>query len=144
MPTMQVFLMCIWIVLISFQKHFRLMVTLGTNYGKRSNNQPLPFIKPFSYLAEINYSTFSFNASIQLEGNGNQNKYSSFYGEGETSSYNLLNLNLWNIFYIKTNKVVLKYGIENILDTTYSTFADWNNIPRKGRNMYVNLSYLIP
>ena len=127
-----------------FSKTFSVNGTVGYNYGKGSNNEPLPLIKPFSYLAEINYSTPRFNAAIQLEGNGNQSKYSSFYGEDETPQYAILNLNLGNIFYIREHKVVLKYGIENLLDTYYSTYADWNNIPRQGRNMYINLSYLIP
>ena len=79
-----------------------------------------------------------------MSGNGNQSKYSSFYGEDETPSYAVLNLNLSNIFYIKSYKVVVKYGVENILDTNYSTYADWNNIARQGRNFYINLSYIIP
>src|SRR5690606_13002293 len=53
--------------------------TIGYNYGKGSNNEPLPLIKPFSYLAEVNYSTPGFNATIQFEGNGTQSRYSSFY-----------------------------------------------------------------
>ena len=124
-------------------KAFSVNGTVGYNHGKGSNNEPLQLIKPFSYVAEINYNTSKFNAAFQLEGNGNQSKYSSFYGEDETPSYAVLNLNLGNIFYIKSHKVVVKYGVENILDTNYSTYADWNNIARQGRNMYVNVSYLI-
>jgi iron complex outermembrane recepter protein len=124
-------------------KAFSVNGTVGYNHGKGSNNEPLPLIKPFSYVAEINYNTSKFNAVFQLEGNGNQSKYSSFYGEDETPSYAVLNLNLGNIFYIKSHKVVVKYGVENILDTNYSTYADWNNIARQGRNMYMNVSYLI-
>ncbi|OBX25605.1 iron complex outermembrane receptor protein [Gelidibacter algens] len=117
--------------------------TVGYNYGSGSNNKNLPLIKPISYLAEVNYSAKQFNAAIQLEGNGNQSHYSSFYGEDETPSYAVLNLNLGNEMTIQDNKFVLKYGIENILDTTYSTYADWNNIPRQGRNFYMNMSYII-
>lgn len=117
--------------------------TVGYNYGKGSNNENLPFIKPFSYLAEVNYSRDKFNAALQLNGNGNQTNYSSYYGENETASYAVLNLNLGNIFYIKENKMILKYGVENILDTNYSTYADWNNIPRQGRNFYMNVSYVM-
>ena len=80
---------------------------------------------------------------MQLEGNGNQSDYSSFYGEDETPAYAILNLNLGNIFYLKSNKLVLKYGVENILDANYSTYADWNNISRQGRNFYLNASYII-
>ncbi|WP_308993157.1 TonB-dependent receptor [Mariniflexile litorale] len=126
-----------------FSKTFSVNGTVGYNYGTGSNDVSLPLIKPFSYLAEINYSTPLFNAAIQLEGNGNQSKYSHFYGEDETPQYAILNLNLGNILYIKEHKLVLKYGIENILDANYSTYADWNNIPRQGRNIYINLSYLI-
>lgn len=95
-------------------------------------------------MAEVNYSTAKFNAALQLEGNGNQTKYSPFYGEDETPSYAVLNLNLGNVTYINSNKLIFKYGVENILDTNYSSFADWNNIPRQGRNFYLNVSILIP
>jgi iron complex outermembrane receptor protein len=117
--------------------------TIGYNYGKGSNDENLPFIKPFSYIAEINYSREFFNAAIQLNGNGNQTHYGSYYGENETPAFAILNLNLGNMFYIKQNKMILKYGIENILDTNYSTFADWNNIPNPGRNFYMNASFVV-
>ncbi|WP_136481466.1 TonB-dependent receptor plug domain-containing protein [Cognatitamlana onchidii] len=114
--------------------------SIGYNHGSGSNKKNLPLIKPFSYLAEVNYNKPKFNAALQLEGNGNQSKYSPFYGENETPAYAILNVNFGNIVYFKTTNVIFKYGIENILDTNYSTFADWNNIPRQGRNFYINTS----
>ena len=117
--------------------------TIGYNYGKGSDGKNLPLIKPLSYLAEINYSRPLFNAAIQLEGNGNQSEYSSFYGEDETPAYAVLNFNLGNVLNLDNHKFVLKYGIENILDTNYSSYADWRNIPRKGRNFYLNASYIL-
>jgi len=117
--------------------------SLGYNYGKGSNNKNLPLIKPISYLAELNYNIKTFNAALQIEGNGNQSKYSSFYGEDETPKYAALNLNLGTVFYADNNKVVLKYGVDNILDADYSTYADWNNISRQGRNFYVNMSFVL-
>ncbi|WP_027124747.1 TonB-dependent receptor plug domain-containing protein [Gelidibacter mesophilus] len=126
-----------------FSNALSVNATLGYNYGNGSNNENLPFIKPISYVAELNYALPKFNAALQLEGNGNQSRYSSFYGEDETSGYGILNLNLGNELTLNANKVVLKYGIENILDKNYSTYADWNNISRQGRNCYLNLSYVI-
>ncbi|WP_417238652.1 TonB-dependent receptor [Bizionia sp.] len=116
--------------------------TLGYNYGSGSNGENLPLIKPFSYVAEIAYNLTTFNVALQLEGNGNQSRYSSYYGEDNTSAYAVLNLNLGNILYVKNNKMIFKYGVENILDANYSTYADWNNIPRQGRNFYANVSYV--
>ena len=123
-------------------ERFAINGTVGYNYGKGNDGENLPLIKPFSYFAEFNYNTPKFNAALQLDGNGNQSNYSSKYGENETADYAILNLNLGNVFHNKLGKTVLKYGIENILDTEYSTYADWNNFPRQGRNFYVNLSYL--
>lgn len=123
--------------------HFSFNGTLGYNYGEGSNKQNLPLIKPFSYLGEINYSASKFNAALQVQGNGNQSHYSSFYGEDETPAFTIVNFNLGNALRIDNNQLVLKYGIENILDKKYSTFADWNNISRQGRNFYLNVSYVI-
>lgn len=39
--------------------------------------------------------------------------------------------------------MIIKTCIENHLKKNYSTYADWNNIPRMERNMYVNLNYLL-
>ncbi|GGW58912.1 iron complex outermembrane receptor protein [Winogradskyella epiphytica] len=119
---------------------FAINATVGYNYGKGNDGENLPLVKPFSYFAEFNYYTSKFNAALQLDGNGNQSNFSSQYGENETAAYAILNLNFGNAFYGKLGKTILKYGIENILDANYSTYADWNNFPRQGRNFYINLS----
>ncbi|EGV43954.1 TonB-dependent receptor [Bizionia argentinensis JUB59] len=125
-----------------FTEKLSLNATVGYNYGSGSNGENLPLIKPFSYVAEVAYYTTKFNAALQLEGNGNQSRYSSFYGEDNTAEYAVLNLNLGNIIHWNSNRIIFKYGIENILDAEYSTYADWNNIPRQGRNFYMNVSYV--
>jgi iron complex outermembrane receptor protein len=30
-------------------------------------------------------------------------------------------------------------GMENVWDTLYTTYSDWNKIPRMGRNVFLNL-----
>ncbi|MFD2550599.1 TonB-dependent receptor plug domain-containing protein [Bizionia sediminis] len=126
----------------NFTKKLSANATIGYNYGYGSNDENLPLIKPLSYLVEVAYNTTKFNAALQLEGNGNQSNYSSFYGEDETPAYGVLNLNLGNVVQINNQRMIFKYGVENILDTNYSTYADWNNIPRQGRNFYANVSYV--
>ena len=32
-------------------------------------------------------------------------------------------------------------GVENLFDKQYATYADWNHIPQKGRNIYMNLTF---
>lgn len=120
-----------------------LYTAIGFNYGQGSNGANLPLISPLSYQIQVSYKLPTFNAAIQLKGNVEQTSYSPTYGEDKTPSFAILNLTMGNQFYIKEHETVLKYGIENILDTTYSTYADWNNIPRQGRNFFVNLSYIL-
>ncbi len=122
---------------------FAINTSIGYNYGKGDSNQNLPLIRPFSYLAELNYMHKSFSSSLQLKGDGNQTNYSANYGEDLTPSYSIMNFNLGNRFEFKDTSIILKMGIENIFDKNYSTYADWNNFPRQGRNFYINLSYLM-
>ncbi|WP_066223465.1 TonB-dependent receptor [Formosa haliotis] len=125
-----------------FTERLSINASIGYNYGSSNTGENLPLIKPFSYLGEINYKTEKFNVAVQVDGNGNQSRYSSYFGESETADYAILNLNFGNVIDFKSNSFILKYGVENVLDAYYSTYADWNNIPRQGRNFYANISYI--
>ncbi len=124
----------------NFSKSFSINGTFGYNYGKGSNDKNLPLIRPVSYVLELNYQKKRFNAALQIEGNATQHNFGGFYGENKTPSFTVINLNFGNLFIHKKGKTILKYGIDNLLDLNYSTFADWNNIPRQGRNIYLNIS----
>ena len=76
-----------------------------------------------------------------VQGNATQTQYSPFYGEDRTSDYAILNLATSYLFAIDGSKLNVRAGIENILDTYYSTFSDWNNIPRKGRNFFLSVNF---
>jgi len=117
--------------------------SVGYNYGKDSNKNNLPLISPITYLAELNYSISKFNAALELNGNASQTNYSHEYGEDKTPAFAIINLNLGSNFSLKNGQLILKYGVENVLDKNYSTYADWNNISRQGRNFYMNASYII-
>jgi len=112
---------------------------LVCSYGKDNKKENLPFISPLRYLASLNYKKDNFSSEIGVQGNAVQTQYSPFYGEDRTPDYAILNFASGYSFHIDKSKWSAKAGIENILDTYYSTFSDWNNIPRKGRNFFLNL-----
>ena len=116
---------------------------IGYNLGNDNNGNNLPLISPFVYRASLHYKKNLFDADINLDGAGKQTNYSSYFGENETESYAVLNASASYNFYFGSQKLYVKAGVENIFDTNYSTYADWNNIPRMGRNGYINISYLI-
>ncbi|CAM4034861.1 TonB-dependent receptor [Flavobacterium weaverense] len=124
-----------------FDSHFKAKGQLVYNYGKDLENQNLPFISPLRYSTALNYKKDRFSAEIMIQGNATQTQYSPFYGEDRTPDYAILNLTSSYLFAINESKLNVRAGIENVLDTYYSTFSDWNNIPRKGRNFFLNVTF---
>ncbi|RZJ35686.1 MAG: TonB-dependent receptor [Flavobacterium sp.] len=107
--------------------------------GFDENNVGLPFISPLRYSGAVNYKKRRFSAEVVVEGNAVQDEFSPTYGEDRTPAYAILGLSSGYSYSIGRSKYVLKAGVENLLDAYYSTYSDWNDIPRKGRNFFVNL-----
>lgn len=109
--------------------------------GKDNHNDGLPFMSPFAYKTSLLYRNGRFNLQITLLGNTTQTEFNSFHGEDKTPSYAIVNCNAGYKFYIEKTSLSLNAGIENIFDKNYSTFSDWRNIPRMGRNIYLNIIF---
>lgn len=125
---------------IKFSRQLKWNSQLVYSRGKDFNNVNLPFISPISYSTSIAYSKEKFSSEIVVHGNAKHTNFGAIYGEDKTPDYGIINANLGHKFNINKNKLITKFGIENILDTYYSTYSDWNNFPRQGRNFFVNLS----
>jgi outer membrane receptor protein involved in Fe transport len=63
--------------------------------------------------------------------------YAAKYGETLTAAWIVFNLSAQ----YSLGNITIRTGIENLFDRLYSTYADWNEIPQKGRNIYINLSF---
>ena len=100
-----------------------------------------PFISPLRYSSSLDYRKGNFSSAIAVQGNATQTQFSPFYGEDRTPAYAILNFDAGYSFAFENVKCNVKAGIENIFDTYYSTFSDWNNIPRKGRNFFLNVAF---
>lgn len=113
------------------------------SYGKGSDGNNLPFISPFRYSMVLNYSKSNFVSQITANGNAKHNNFAPFYGENKTNDYIILGLSTGYSFWFEKTTLNLRAGVENIFDRFYTTFADWNNIPRMGRNIYLNIEFLL-
>jgi len=122
-----------------FLKYFHWLNHLGYSLGQDNNNNPLPLIAPFSYSTSLDYVNKKFSAGVDLQGATKQVNYSAEYREDLTPAYFIVNTSVGYDFTFGHVAPAVKIGIENLLDRKYSTYADWNNIPRKGRNVYINL-----
>jgi len=124
-----------------FSTDFKWKGELVYSYGKDFEKQNLPFISPLRYSSSLNYKKGKFTSEIAVQGNATQTQYSPFYGEDRTPAYAILNFDTGYSFAFEKVKCNVKAGIENIFDTYYSTFSDWNNIPRKGRDFFLNVAF---
>lgn len=124
-----------------FSSDFKWKGQLVYSYGKDFEGQNLPFISPLRYFSSLDYKKGKLSSKIAVQGNATQMQYSPFYGEDRTPAYAILNFDSGYSFAFEKVKYNVKMGIENIFDTYYSTFSDWNNIPRKGRNFFLNVAF---
>ncbi len=118
-----------------FEWNNRISYSLGRDREKNT----IPLIAPLMYSSKIIFKKNEWVSELGINGAGKKNKYSSEYGEGKTSDYIIYNAALGYAFKWDNSRLTIKMGVENIFDKWYSTYADWNHIPRKGRNYFVNV-----
>lgn len=113
------------------------------SYGRDDENKVLPLVQPFTYNSSVRYLKGLFSIEASLQGSARKSDYSEETGESETPAYALMNISASHTFYLNQQRMVLKLGAENLFDSYYTTFSDWNNIPRKGRNVFINVLFSI-
>lgn len=108
--------------------------------GKDSRKENLPFMSPFSYRSSLKYEKNKFSAELSALGNTKHRDFAALYGESETADYVIINTAFGYHFSFGGSKILTKIGCENIFDKYYTTYSDWNKIPRFGRNFFVNMN----
>ena len=124
-------------------QYWNLKTLLVYSYGKDDNRNNLPFISPLRYSGSLQFKKENFNLGFGASGNLTQAKFAAAYGETKRPDYVIFNFNSGYTFPWNGNKLNIQAGVENILDKYYTTFSDWNKIPRQGRNFFVNISYVL-
>ena len=117
--------------------------SISYHRGVDDQGDDLPLISPVSYKTVLDFNRGQISASLSAEGAGEQVNFNPSYGETKTASYAILSASLGKRFFINTDDLFLKMGVDNLFDTYYSTYTDWNNIPRMGRNFYFTITYSI-
>ena len=104
--------------------------------GRDNQGDALPLIAPIAWQTELDFTKGVWSGQIEVKGNGRQRVWGSKYGETASARWTVLNLSAqYHYRYLS-----VRAGVENLLDKFYATYADWNDIPQKGRNIYVNLT----
>jgi len=111
--------------------------------GRDADGDPLPLISPISWQTELQYHYQHVQAQAVVKGNTRQSNNGGKYGETAASEWAILNLSAAYHFSIFNFQSSIRFGVENLFDKQYATYADWNHIPQKGRNIYMNLTFAI-
>ncbi len=101
----------------------------------------LPFIRPLSYQTSLHFMHREFGVQTSLNGDFAHDDYSPEYGEDLTPAYSIWNISADYTISFKNFKTVLQVGAENLFNKYYSTYADWGNIPRMGRNIFTSMKF---
>lgn len=117
--------------------HWKGTLTCARATDNRGGN--LPFIRPLSYQASLHYMHKNMGFQTSVNGDFTQKNYSPEYGEDLTADYWVWNVSANYSFNLNKVKAAFQIGAENLLNRYYTTYADWGNIPRMGRNVFTSL-----
>lgn len=113
--------------------------TIRYTLAKDNQSRPLPMVAPVKNINSIRYQPNKFSVQLETEMALSQNKVSTLWGEDATPGYFLLHSRFGYQTSVFKNNVELQAGVENIFDKKYHEHLDWGNIPRQGRNAYLQI-----
>ena len=116
-----------------------IVTTLRYTSALDANNNPLPFVSPLKNINSVRYQPNAFFAQLETEAALPQNRVSAIYGEDATPGYFLLHSRFGYTGKILKRVFECQAGVENMFDNNYYEHLDWGNIPRPGRNFYLQL-----
>lgn len=128
-------------ILAKVVKNIQFNHTLRYQKGWFDDGSNIPLIAPLRSINTLKYGSNSRSIVLESEWSAWRRRVNQEYGEKSTPSFVVVHLRANYPIFIKTHKLQLGVGVENMLDTKYREHLDWGGIPRPGRNIYANLSY---
>lgn len=122
------------------KKKFSWVNVLNFTYGRDSKGEILPQLPPLKLTSTFTIKGKSWDLSPEITGAIRKDEVRKTYGEQSTPAWMIANLRASYYLNKKTNWV-FQAGIENIFNDYYYEFLDWGQIPRPGRNFYLNVTF---
>ena len=110
-------------------------------YGRESTGTRLPLIAPVTFTSSLTADWRKGSVEVGTRLAARHVGYSAKYGETPTAGYGVWHLNAQLPINLGYSTLHLRFGVENLFDHRYTTYSDWNHIPQKGRNLFVNASF---
>lgn len=116
---------------------------LNTSYrtGVLENREKLPFMQPLSFSSFLSFNHSLWKVKWIIEGAAKQNNNAITFAEKPTEAYCITNLEIQKELKITKHKFTSYFGVQNILNTNYTTYSDWNKVPRMGRSFFARIEF---
>ncbi|MFM2359724.1 MAG: hypothetical protein RLY16_1717 [Bacteroidota bacterium] len=124
---------------IPFSNNINWISVLKYSYGWDAQKQPLPAITPLKWVNAFNWKISNWQLQIEHEWSSKQTRIQPSSGENETPGFYLLHVRIMSHWLIAHQSIECQMGIENIFDKQYHEHLDWGDIPRMGRNAFIQL-----
>ncbi|MGB0402682.1 MAG: TonB-dependent receptor plug domain-containing protein [Salibacteraceae bacterium] len=131
-------------LMISYQplKKWRASTRFNYNWAQQNNGNAVPQIQPLVNLTSLKYEHNALFVMVECESAAPQDRIDPNFGEDATPSWAVLNLRGgYEFSFSEFKKLNIRGGIENLFDQYYYKHLDWGNVPRPGRNFYLNLGF---
>lgn len=110
--------------------------------AQTNNGTPLPLTPPFKLQQALRYNYKLFQFQLEHDYATTQNRINSDYGDKVTPYFNLYNFRASRNLRIKSTLLQITIACENILDKKYREHLDIGGVPRFGRNVLLNVSFI--
>ena len=118
--------------------HFQIQA--GYTHATFENGQNIPLIPPFNGSAALIATPGAWQVLLENEFAARQSRVNQNYGDAVTPGYQITNVRIVKELSIKTGRLIVESGVENLFDKAYRNHLDWGTINRMGRNLYFQLT----
>ena len=119
-------------------KNWKWINVLSYINGMDANGETLAQLAPLNYYSTFTYSIKRFEIIPELQVSAKKQDPRLSFGEKATPAWAIMNV---RANYRFEKKWSMQAGVENVFDHFYTTFLDWGQIPRPGRNFYLSVAY---
>ena len=126
-----------------FLKWLQWNTDVAYGLGRDADGEPLPLIAPLGVTSRLEFAYRQLLVQVTVKGDARQTHYGSKYGETLTPGYCVVSFSAQYTAPIQKCVLTCRCGVENLFDRYYTTYSDWNGIPQKGRNVFLNVQLTI-
>lgn len=125
----------------AFQSLAKLQVAAKYAYGEDAQLRMLPFMAPIHFEARGTVRWKHLSGTIDGTYHLQKKQFAAYYGETRNPAFFTVDLTLDYHLGLEKHELLFQLGLDNIFDHNYTTFSDWNKIPRMGRNIKLGIQW---